>query len=198
MAFQNIVFPELKLVHGMSKVKSDSSTSVFGNGYREYRVKRGNVNPIRWSFPGRALVKSDAQTLIDFYNTVDGISDSFKFKDPDDHKWTLFRLENLSSSLWTVKSNTGSYIFHLDGSINVYLNDVFHSSVTSVTISNGVPVFNIAGTTSSDKIEVTGRFYYAARFDSSISYDLAALTNNNETAAILLGDVSLKEVPEYA
>ena len=198
MAFQNIVFPELKLVHGMSKVKADSSTSVFGNGYREYRVKRGNVNPIRWSFPGRALVKSDAQTLIDFYNTVDGISDSFKFKDPDDNKWALFQLEHLSTTLWTVKSNTGSHIFHLDGSVAVYLNDVFHSSITSVTTSNGIPVINIAGTSSGDKIELTGSFYYAARFDSGISYDLAALNNNNETTAVLLGDVSLKEVPEYA
>lgn len=197
MAFQNIVFPELKLIHGMSRTRSDR-TVVFGNGYNEFRIRRGNIDPLDWSFPGRNMLAADAKTLIDFYNTVNGTLDSFKFKDPSDYKWTLFELEHHSGTAWTLKSNSGSYIYLLNGAINIFLNTVGIGSTSTVTVINGKPTINVPGSISTDTVQVTGQFYYGARFNSTLSYEVAALDNSNDVVAAVLGTVNLHEVSEYA
>lgn len=197
MAFQNVVFPELKLIHGMTRTRTDR-TQVFGNGYSEFRIRRGLIDPVDWSFPGRALELADARTLIDFYNDVNGTLDSFKFKDPDDYKWTEFQLEYHSGTSWVLKSNSGSYIYLLNGTISIELDDVAAGSTGTVTVINGVPTISVGGSNAGSKVEITGQFYYGARFNAPISYEVAALDNNNDTVAAVIGNVQLHEVKEYA
>lgn len=195
MAFSNVTFPDLKLIHGISKSRGDN-TIVFGNGFNEYRIRRSPIDPYTWSFPARDLYVDDARELIEFYNNVDGGLYSFKFKDPDDYSWDLFQLTYYKDDKWKVKSNTGSPISY--GSIsNVYLNGS-PQGTHPIILTDDEPYIQVSGSTSGNTVQITGDFVYVARFASALQYSMNALDVNNDTLAVGIGSFELKEVAEHA
>lgn len=195
MAYKDIFFPQLRLIHGISKTRGDN-TVVFGNGYKEYRIRRSDIDPLTWTFPPRDLTVEDGRELIDFYNSVDGGLDSFKFKDPDDYQWDRFRLEYYKDDKWKVKSLSGSPIFK-GVIINVHLQDVPQGG-SVIQLDDTEPYISVPGSTSGSKVEVTGEFSYVVRFATGLSYSYNALDSNNDTLAVGIDSFQLKEVSEYA
>lgn len=195
MAFQDITFPELRLLHGISKSRGDN-TVVFGNGYREYRIRRNKIDPLVWTLPARDLYVDDARELIDFYNDVDGGMDSFKFVDPDDHQWTKYRLSHYKDDKWKVTSMSGSPI-RLASVDQVYLNDTPQGPAL-VQTDDDHPYIIVTGSSSGSRVEVNGSFYYVARFDSPLVYNYNAFDRNNNTLAVGIESFTLKEVNEHA
>lgn len=195
MAFQDITFPELRLIHGISKSRGDN-TVVFGNGYKEYRIRRSTIDPLVWSFPARDLFVDDARELIDFYNDVDGGLDSFKFADPDDKEWKQYRLSHYKDDKWKVTSMSGSPIRF--GTITtVYMNGAPIGSAT-IQLDDDHPYITVAGSSSGTNIQVNGTFFYVARFNSPLTYNYNAFDQNNDTIAAGVESFQLKEVDEYA
>ncbi len=196
MAFINVTFPELRLIHGISRTRGDN-TVVFGNGYNEYRIRRSSIDPYNWTYPARDLLVADARELLDFYNSVDGGLGSFKFSDPDDHTWTDLVLEYYKDDKWLVKSNTGSPIFTSDGSPTVKLNGSPVGSA-AIQLDDTEPYIIVATSISVDEVKITGDFFYGARFASPLNYSMNALDVNNDTLAAGIGAFTLKEVAEHA
>ena len=195
MAFMNVQFPELRLIHGISKTRGDN-TVVFGNGYNEYRIRRSSIDPWTWTYPARDLIVEDAVELVDFYNSVDGGLNSFKFKDPDDYAWDLMTLEFYKDDKWKVKSNLGSPISY-GTIISAYLGLVDQGART-ILLDDDVPYIQIIGSTSGSNVQISGTFTHVARFASPLTYSMNALDVNNDTLAVGISAFSLKEVDESA
>ena len=200
MAFQNVVFPNLKLIHGLKKSVS-LPVSVVSNGAKEYRISRMQFDKFRWTYPGRLITETDKRSLYQFFKQVNGSLDSFKFQDPAYPDWTG---EQLSFS-----SSPSGWKFNFPGSLNhpLYVYDPSmivkrNGNVTAwshfVSSSDGKPYLGISGSSSGDTITVTsGKIYLAARFDSGISWSVDALDENNRPSIVNLDALSLSEVFEY-
>ena len=83
MAYQAILFPNPKLVHGLKKEIIQPSTIVT-NGSVEYRILKMQNPRRRWVWQGRAMSNVDKEAIISFANSVDMALDSFRFYDPFD------------------------------------------------------------------------------------------------------------------
>ena len=96
MAYQNINFPTLKLVHGLKK-EVGQSTKIISNGNTEYRLSKSQARR-RWSFPARALTKADRDTLSTFMLSVSYALDSFNFYCPIEKVTYKVRFDSSAST----------------------------------------------------------------------------------------------------
>lgn len=96
MAYQNINFPTLRLVHGLKK-EIGQSTKIISNGNTEYRLSKSQARR-RWTFPARALTLADRNTLIGFMKSVDFALDSFNFYCPIEKLTYKVRFESSAAT----------------------------------------------------------------------------------------------------
>lgn len=80
MAFQNILFPTPKLIHGITR-ESGMTTKIISNGNKEYRLSKTMIRR-RWTIPGKSMSTADRKTIADFFLSVNFALDSFRFYDP--------------------------------------------------------------------------------------------------------------------
>lgn len=83
MAFQNILFPNPKLIHGLQK-SVIQNVNVVTNGNTEYRILKNSQKRRKWVWPSRAMSQTDIDALITFLSGVNMMLDSFRFYDPFD------------------------------------------------------------------------------------------------------------------
>lgn len=197
MAFVNSLFPNPRLIHDLERTIG-ASTTIVGNGNREYRIqKQANYNTA-WRWPSRAMSAADAQAIADFYAEVANFGlYSFKFKDPYYNTWIETPLTYTGTGTkyyLTMKGTADTHpIFHLGGDIVVKRN----GTVTTYTkiIENGVPVIEVPAT---GTITISGTFYFAVRFDQAeFMQVMSALSNTNTPLADTISDIKLVEVFEY-
>lgn len=81
MAYQNILFPNPKLIHGLQK-EIIKQTKVVSNGNTEFRITKNASCRQRWTWPSRAMLHSDIDAIIAFADSVDMAKDSFNFYCP--------------------------------------------------------------------------------------------------------------------
>jgi hypothetical protein len=98
MAYQNINFPTIKLVHGLRK-EIGQSTKIISNGNTEYRLSKSSPRR-RWTFSARAMTKTDRDAIILFARNVNFALDSFNFYCPIEK--TTYKVRFDSSSLSSV------------------------------------------------------------------------------------------------
>lgn len=81
MAYQNINFPTMKLIHGFTTERI-APTTIVSNFAKEYRINRFSTPKLRFTFPERNLSAADWATLQNFMTTVAYQRDSFNFTPP--------------------------------------------------------------------------------------------------------------------
>lgn len=81
MAYQNITFPTLKLVHNLV-IERERPTTIISNFAKEYRISRFANTKATYIFPSRNLTLSDWTTIRTFFETVGWERDSFNFTIP--------------------------------------------------------------------------------------------------------------------
>lgn len=195
MAFKNQTFPELRLMQGMQRSREDN-TVIFGNGNKEYRIRRHSQDPYTWAWPARNLLQADARTLQAFYEDMQGSLYSFKYEDPDDNTWEDLELEWLDTTRWKVVSNTNSPIYH-SSDLTAKLNGSPVGAL-SITVVDEIPIITVPGSNSGSTVTISGTFHYAARFASPISFETVVFDSDGETVLVGLDSFALKEVKEYA
>lgn len=80
MAFQNVLFPTPKLIHGIVK-ETGQTTKIISNGNTEYRIQKSQPRK-RWTIPGKTMSAADRNTIGTFMKNVNFALDSFRFVDP--------------------------------------------------------------------------------------------------------------------
>lgn len=81
MTFQNILFPNPKLIHGLRK-EVGQLTNVITNGVTEYRISKTADQRAHWTWPSRPMSNAEKDAIIAFANTVNMQLDSFRFYCP--------------------------------------------------------------------------------------------------------------------
>lgn len=207
MAFNNVVFPALKLIHGFSKTISNP-VGIVQNGTSEYRLKKSAYSRFSWTYPSRTLVDADKLTLLKFYSDCGGSLTSFKFQDPDMPKfvnqpltWLKVDPANSSNSLYAFNLPAGPGVvgthplFAFDPAMTVKIGASAKAWTFKLDPATGLPCISVIGTTAST-LSVNGNIYFSARFDSVMSYTMDALNLDNTTAIATMSDISLIEVFE--
>jgi hypothetical protein len=80
MAFQNVLFPNPKLIHGLKK-EFAQQTKIISNGNAEYRISKNQMRRI-WTWPARNISATEWQALVTFMSSVNFSLDSFRFYCP--------------------------------------------------------------------------------------------------------------------
>lgn len=91
MAYQNILFPALKLLHGV-QVERERPTSIVTNFAKEYRLSRFANTKTTYVFPARNITIEDWTTLKDFFESVGWERDSFNLDIPADGASTTVKV----------------------------------------------------------------------------------------------------------
>lgn len=81
MAYQNITFPTLKLVHNLV-VERERPTTIISNFSKEYRISRFANTKATYIFPARNLTITDWTIIRNFFETIGWERDSFNFLIP--------------------------------------------------------------------------------------------------------------------
>lgn len=81
MSFTYKAFPDLRLKHGTEKQINDPVV-ITSNGNREIRRKINKLERYSWTVPSRNLYQSDANAIVQFFNTVHSSMDSFLYRCP--------------------------------------------------------------------------------------------------------------------
>ena len=210
MAFQNVIFPDLKMKHGTSK-EIVMPVSVTGNGTRELRRKQNRFERFVWTIPARTLLEADKQAIYKFLNGVNYGLDSFLFRDPTMPELNGAIMTSRSGTTWflnlpfdSTTAGTHPIMNPVMGGLTFKQNGV---AVTGVTYggldSNGYPYITVPGSVITDVITVTGPVYMTARFDSTFNFSISAMAPSPlgascapATTMIELGDIKIVEVFE--
>jgi hypothetical protein len=145
------------------------------------------------------LSAADRKAIALFYTEVAEFGlNSFKYKDPDLHSWSLTPLTYSGAGnkfyLTTLGTADTHPVFHLGTDIVVKVGATT-SSYTKV-IEGNVPYIVVPGATAG--VTISGTFYHVARFDqASLSWSAEVLNTDNTNYGDNLGDISLLEVFEY-
>jgi hypothetical protein len=197
MAFVDSIFPNPKLIHDLQRTVG-ASTTIIGNGNREYRIQKQQNYNTAWTWPSRAMSSADAQAIALFITETANFGFySFKFKDPYYNTWTDTELAYTGTGTkyyLTLKGNADTHpIFHLGTDIVVKRNGV--GTTYTKQIVNGVPMIEVPAT---GTITISGTFYFGTRLGGAeFSQSMTALTSSNGPAADTIGDIQLVEVFEY-
>ena len=119
MAYQNILFPNPKLIHGLQK-EVVKQTKIITNGNKEFRINKQANFRQRWTWPARAMSQTDIDAIVTFADTVDMALDSFNFYCPIKKQTFKVRFEDASVSM-TVEalSSNNSVIYSTIGDISL-------------------------------------------------------------------------------
>lgn len=105
MAYQNISFPTLKLLHGFT-IETDSPVTVVTNFAKEYRIKRHDGNKRTFVFQSRNLSYTDWTTLKTFLDNVGWQRDSFNLTIPGTVSVVKVRLDATPSVSYVALNNS--------------------------------------------------------------------------------------------
>lgn len=208
MAFQNVIFPALKLKHGAYKEISDP-VSITGNGTRELRRKQNRWERFIWSIPARHMIEADKVAIYKFLRGVNMGLDSFLFQDPTCPELNLAPLKNRSTNTWYLNIPYDSTTAGTHPIMNPVMGGLkFRKNGNTVTAtfavdSAGFPYVTITGTVPTDVITVTGPLYMTVRFAGPLGYTIAAMEKsplpgvcNVVPTVIQLADFQIIEVFE--
>lgn len=223
MAFQNIIMPKLKLIHGVQKSVVDP-VSVIGNGTRETRRKQNRYERFVWRFPSRSILQESKQELHQFFRGVSASLDSFLFQDPD-------RPELVNEFLGGSRAvDTPGYedywYFEVDGhplfnhpdtsQLDIKINgDTFYADWwVFIHPTNGRPMILIPGSFSAagyiagsvvHPVIINGPIYLTVRLNSTLSWTISAMDKSPSGATctptptiVDMADIELIEVFEHA
>lgn len=202
MAFQPVIMPQIRLIHGVSKQIIDP-VSVVGNGARESRRKQNRYDRYSWKFPSRSILQSSKQELHTFFRSVKGSLDSFMMVDPDRPQFVDEPLTSFAfAETWYFETSDGHPIFTGINDMVFYVNGEPAQSSGMFMIVDGRPLVQLQGTLETDTVTFSGTSYVAVRLNSPISWSITAMDpgpNCNPTPSIVdMSDLELIEVFEYA
>lgn len=107
MAYQNILFPNPKLIHGLKK-EHVKVTKIVSNGNIEYRISKQTNFRQRWTWPARVVLQTEINALLTFIDQVDMAKDSFNFYCPVAKQTYKARFENASFDFSVDALTTGN------------------------------------------------------------------------------------------
>lgn len=123
MAYQNISFPALKLLHGFTQ-EVEAPTTIVTNFAKEYRINRYSSPKMKFVFASRNMATADVDTLLAFFNTVGWQRDSFNFTNPNTNVVYKVRLDNIpSAQVIALNSDNTPKIFQVS---DIILKQVFN------------------------------------------------------------------------
>jgi hypothetical protein len=105
MAYQNINFPTIKLLHDF-KDEVIRPVTIVSNFAKEYRIARYSAARRKFTFPERNITFADYGTLFTFIQTVGFQRDSFNFINPFNSISEKVRFDNIP--VFTVVALTAS------------------------------------------------------------------------------------------
>lgn len=94
MAYQNINFPSIKLLHDFSE-EAVAPTTIISNFAKEYRINRFSSPKRRFTIPSRNITATDWDTLATFMTNVGYQRDSFNLIHPFSGTSIKVRFENI-------------------------------------------------------------------------------------------------------
>ena len=203
MAFEDVTFPYYPMKHGITKTIIDP-VSIVSNGNREYRIKRQSWERYEWTLPTQTMTNEQKEEIKAFLLSRNHSLNSFKFVDPDMASWIDTKLTYVSGTSWEVNLplNNFNQTSSLPGThpcFNADITDVTlggtPAGFTGPTITNGIPVISVTGSSSGSNVRLTGGIpYFTVRLASALGYALAALDTNNETLGVEHASIKLIEV----
>ena len=199
MAFEDVLFPNPALVHGVRKEIS-KITNIITNGNAEFRINKMKHYRTMLSWPSRALSEADKEAMSDFIVNRNFSLNSFKVKDPYYNTWNNTRLSYLGTGNLFLLTSKGiddvHPIFHPDASCVVTVDGT--PTAWTKQIIGGIPYINVAGTNGSSVVRITGTFYLSMRLNqATFSAESLALDSNNNISYANQGNIDLIEVFEY-
>lgn len=204
MAFDNVSFPDLTLIHGVTKDIIDP-VSVVGNGVVEYRNQRTRWERFNWTLPTQAMREEKRLEIRQFLLARDHSLNSFKFTDPDIPELVDAPLQYHSgsgNSYWYLSlpiddstPSTRHPLFSVTSGLTAKVNGS-SETISSYTTSGGVPVIQVANSDNGDTVTISGDITFVVRLDSTLSWTLAALDTDNRSVGIINNQIILKEVFE--
>lgn len=199
MAFDNVVFPTLPLIHDQNREVIDP-VAIATNGSYEYRVRRQRWEKFVWRLSTQTMTNAQKEEVRGFLQARNAGLNSFKYTDPE--------LSTLSSAL--MSHNTGEYwnlavpldsstagthpIFNPDTSSLTVTVDGSPGTIAGFSVLNGVPVIQVTGTTGSEVVRVSGTVYFTVRLGSNFQESLFALCTDNSPRGHVVQSITLVEV----
>jgi hypothetical protein len=201
MAFDNVSFPTIKLIHGVQK-DVINPIGIVSNGNSEFRIQKASQERYRWVYPARLMLQEDKVELYKFWKQRDRGLNSFKYQDPEYPNFVDAPLEHMTGLQWRhaipLDSTTpGDHPVHNFADDLVVKVDGTVTGFTTGHDANGVPYLSVTGTTGTETVTISGKCELSARFDGDISVSLAALNADNTPSLVNTNDISLIEVFEY-
>jgi hypothetical protein len=123
MAYQNINFPTLKLIHDFQEEKL-APTTVVSNFAKEYRINRFTSPRRVFTFPARNMTYADWTVINNFVISVGFSRDSFNFTHPITGNVIKVRFDSIpSASIVSLNSNNAPVIVNAS---DIVLIEVFN------------------------------------------------------------------------
>lgn len=199
MAFNNIVFPDYPMIHGVSKTITDP-VNISSNGTYEYRIKRTEWERYSWNIPTQTMTEVQKETMKSFLIQRNHALNSFKFVDPDATDFADAIMSHDTGDYWKLNlpfdaSTAGTHpIFNPDVAQLSVTVDTVSDTINTLDLSTGYPRIQIIGTSGSEVVKVTGPIFFTVRLATNFSYALYALDNNNKGIGHQVSDIELVEV----
>lgn len=223
MAFQHIIMPKLKLIHGVQK-SVVNPVSVIGNGTRETRRKQNRYERFVWTFPSRSILQESKQELHEFFRGVSASLDSFLFQDPDRPEMVNESFAGRKAvdtpgyeDFWYFEVDGHPLFNHPDtGQLDIKINgDTFYAEwLVFIHPTNGRPMILIPGSFAATgysngsvlyAMYISGPIYMTVRLNSTLSWTISAMDKSSSGATctptpliVDMGDIELVEVFEHA
>jgi len=199
MAFDNVIFPDYPMIHGVGKNIIDL-VQTNSNGTYEYRVKRTGWERYIWNIPTQTMTVAQKETIKSFLVQRNHALNSFKFVDPDSPNLVDGIMSHSTGDYWNLNipydaTTAGTHpIFNPTvGSLTVTV-DGGADTIDAFDLSTGVPRIQILGTTGAELVKVSGPYYLTVRLSTNLSYALFALDSNNEGIGYSVNNIELVEV----
>ena len=204
MAFDNVVFPNYPMIHGIKKSIVDP-VSVVANGSREYRVKRQRWERYIWTIPTQTMTQQQKEEIKSFLVQRSHSLNSFKFVDPDASSLVNARLEMHPSFTtyyklalpYSMNNQTvqGDHpLFNTDPHLWTYVGSSGNGIYISTQIVDGVPYVELDYSSATGYFTASGNVYFTVRLNTPLEYALVALDSNNETLGVNHSAIELIEV----
>ena len=200
MAFDNVVFPVVPLIHDLQRTTIDP-VQVFSNGTYEYRVRRQRQEKFSWAIPGQTMSNEQKESVRTFLQERLSGSNTFPYIDPE--------LSYMTDGLMTHYSGTQFY-FNLPNGANAGTHPLFTSDFSSLTVTvdgglpiaptstgvvnNTIPVIDVPGTNAGSVVRVSGTVYFVVRLDSAFNETILALDCTNTPTYHSVSPIRLMEV----
>ena len=205
MAFQNVVMPQIKLIHGVQKTVIDPVT-IIGNGARETRRKQNRYERFSWNYPSRSILAESKQELHEFFAGMGSSLDSFLMIDPDFPDFAGMQLTEFAAPNWYFETPTGHPYFNpVMSGLTFKVNGVTKTATFFNGDDNGAlgrPYVSVANSLPGDIVTVSGPAHLTVRLNGTLAWNISAMVKNgtcSPTPTIVdMSDLSLVEVFEYA